>query len=99
MQYREKQATHLFLLNSGDETCEKNDLKQLPRSSRPERVGGRRREEFGIVGHEDAAAEGGVDVSEVVLQRCDLLRVLLRGEDLRGELSQLRGGGGTKPVR
>lgn len=47
--------------------------------------------EFGIFGHENVAAEGGVDVSEVVLQRCDLLCVLLRGEDLRGELSQLRG--------
>lgn len=80
-----------FLLKPGDETSEENDVQQLPRRSRPERVGGRRWEEFGVLGHEDAAAEGGVDVSEVVLQRCDLLRVLLRGEDLRGELSQLRG--------
>lgn len=50
----------------------------------------RRREELGILGHGHDAAEGGVDVSEVVLQRRDLLGVLLRGEDLRGELSQLR---------
>ena len=35
-----------------------------------------------------------MDVPEVVLQRCDLLCILLRGEDLRGELSQLGGGGG-----
>lgn len=60
------------------------------RYSGPERVGGRRWEAFGAFGHEDAAAEGGMDVSEVVLQRRDLLCVLLRGEDLRGELSQLR---------
>lgn len=74
-------------------------MKQLPCYSRPERVRGRCWEEFGIFGHENTAAEGGVDVSEVVLQRCDLLCVLLRGEDLRGELSQLRGvgsGGGRK---
>lgn len=79
------------MLKSGDETSEENDVKQLPRYSRPEWARGRRWEESGIFGHENAAAEGGVDVSEVVLQRCDLLRVLLRGEDLRGELSQLRG--------
>lgn len=71
-------------------------MKQLPCYSRPERVRGRCWEEFGIFGHENTAAEGGVDVSEVVLQRCDLLCVLLRGEDLRGELSQLRGWGGWK---
>ena len=35
--------------------------------------------------------EGGVDVPEVVLQRGHLLCVLLRGEDLRGKLSQLGG--------
>lgn len=50
----------------------------------------RRWEQFGVFGHGDAAAVGGVDVSEVVLQRCGLLCVLLRGEDLRGELNQLR---------
>lgn len=65
-------------------------MKQLARCSRAERVRGRRWEESGLSGHGDAAAVGGVDVSEVVLQRRDLLGVLLRGEDLRGELSQLR---------
>lgn len=80
----------MFPLKSGEETSEKNQVKQLARCSRAERVRGRRREEFGLSGHGDAAAVGGVDVSEVVLQRRDLLGVLLRGEDLRGELSQLR---------
>lgn len=53
-------------------------------------MSGRRRQQFGVLGHGHDAAEGGVDVSEVVLQRRDLLGVLLRGEDLRGELRQLR---------
>lgn len=51
---------------------------------------GRRGEEFGVLGRGDEAAEGGVDVPEVVPQGCRLLGVLLGGEDLRGELGQLR---------
>lgn len=56
---------------------------------RPELPSGRPREERGVPGGRHGAAEGGVDVPEVVLQRRHLLRVLLRGEDLGGKLSQL----------
>lgn len=69
-------------LKSGDETSQQNDVKQLHRHSRPEGMTGRPCEDLGIFGHGDDAAEGGVDVSEVVLQRCHLLCILLCGEDL-----------------
>lgn len=66
-------------------------MKQQHRRCRPEQRWGRRRQESGVFGHGDHAAEGGVDVSEVVLQRCDPLCVLFCGENLRRKLSQLRG--------
>lgn len=56
----------------------------------PEGMTGRPCEEFGIFGHGHDATEGGVDVSEVVLQGGHLLCILLCGEDLWGKLSQLR---------
>lgn len=57
----------------------------------PEGTSGRPCEQLRIFGCRDDAAEGGVDVSEVVLQRCHLLCILLCGEDLWGKLSQLEG--------
>lgn len=78
------------MLKHEDETSQQSEVKQLSRQRRRERARGRRWQESGLFGHGDEAAEGGVDVSEVVLQRRDLLCVLLRGEDLGGELSQLR---------
>ena len=56
----------------------------------PEGTTGRPCEQFGIFGHGHDATEGGVDVSEVVLQGGHLLSILLCGEDLWGKLSQLR---------
>ena len=56
----------------------------------PEGMTGRPCEQFGIFGHGHDATEGGVDVSEVVLQGGHLLSILLCGEDLWGKLSQLR---------
>lgn len=70
------------LLKSGDDASQPNDVKQPQRRGRPGGTAGRPSEESGIFGHGDDAAEGGVDVSEVVLQRRHLLCVLLRGEDL-----------------
>lgn len=69
-------------LTSGDEASQQKDLKQLQRHARAEGRAGRPAEEFGVFGHGDDATESRVDVSEVVLQRRHLLRVLLRGEDL-----------------
>lgn len=69
-------------LKSRDEASQPNDVKQLQRRSRPDGSTGRPSEEAGIFGHGDDAAEGGVDVSEVVLQRRHLLCILLCGEDL-----------------
>lgn len=48
----------------------------------PEGMTGRPCEQFGIFGHGHDATEGGVDVSEVVLQGGHLLSILLCGEDL-----------------
>lgn len=69
-------------LNSGDEASQPNDVKQLQRRERPDGTTCRPSEESGIFGHGDDAAEGGVDVPEVVLQRRHLLCILLCGEDL-----------------
>lgn len=69
-------------LKSGDEASQPNDVKQLQRRGRPDGTTGRPSEESGVSGHGDDAAEGRVDVSEVVLQRRHLLCILLCGEDL-----------------
>lgn len=78
------------VLKSPDEASQQNDLKQMHWHSWPEGTTGCPCEEFGIFGRWDNAVEGGVDVSEVVLQSCHLLCILLCGEDLWGKLSQLR---------
>lgn len=75
-------------LKSQHEPSQHNDDVQQ-KWRRPELLSGRPREELGVSGGRHGAAEGGVDVPEVVLQRRHLLRVLLRGEDLGGKLSQL----------
>lgn len=67
---------------------QKGDGKQ--KSSWPDGPSRRALGQHGVSGGGHAATEDGVDVPEVVLQRGHLLGVLLRGEDLRGKLSQLR---------
>lgn len=83
-------------LKSADKSSKENHVQQLHRHGRPEGAPRGPTEEVGIPGCGDDAAEDGVAVPEVVLQRRHLLGVLLGGEDLRGELSQLGGKQKTK---
>lgn len=78
-------------LKPADKSSKENHVQQLHRHGRPEGAPCGPTEEVGISGCGDDAAEDGVAVPEVVLQRRHLLGVLLGGEDLRGELSQLGG--------
>lgn len=85
-------------LKSADKSPKENHVQQLHQHGRPEGAPCSPAEEAGIPGRGDDAAEDGVAVPEVVLQRRHLLGVLLGGEDLRCELSQLGGKQGNKTL-